>query len=567
MAPLDVSGEHRLRSENLAFDIDVWYPPLARHTFATTFLPLTREEAAAIVAYHDASWRSARAALTLAEVGVLEALEARIDEALASGTFVDGAFLRLCGRSPKDGEPTCPDRRAELRKGYERALQRLLAQGQPKDGNTRLAAVADTPSWLRVRSGADAMNLLLTSERVFVDMRDWLEHGEPEQIVLREWSDGFKLSSEFRCYVERGVLKAISQYDHHVMYQELQQQEPRQRIADALVAEWQKIKGCIETRDDSYCADFGVDTETGKAQLIELSPFRGCTGAALFSWAGTASAPLLRTEAREGMADLPLVGSDSRCVDETAVLRVRSAAVPGIESLVEANWDERWSEARHDAPQPFRELYTKAVGAMQEGSGARSKAFFAGGSVLVGGGLLFHYAMAALIFAGVCVLAAVTIAPRPEPPSLLFVYGTLKRGMHWHSKHLSRARYVCDVATAEPQTLVLGDCGVPLMLRNDDDGKKSAGKHVRGELFALDAHNLRGIDEYEGVGKGHYERESIRVALPSGKECQASCYFGVFAGSSAEQPATLAEFTAEHHEQYRAIEHIQVKQLHYLREE
>eukprot|EP01045_Picozoa_sp_COSAG04_P038512 COSAG04_NODE_10356_length_784_cov_1.039416_1_plen_146_part_10 len=146
MAPLDVSGEHRLRSENLAFDIDVWYPPLARHTFATTFLPLTREEAAAIVAYHDASWRSARAALTPAEVGVLEALEARIDEALASGTFVDGAFLRLCGRSPKDGEPTCPDRRAELRKGYERALQRLLAQGQPKDGNTRLAAVADTPS-------------------------------------------------------------------------------------------------------------------------------------------------------------------------------------------------------------------------------------------------------------------------------------------------------------------------------------------------------------------------------------------------------------------------------------
>ena len=132
--------------------------------------------------------------------------------------------------------------------------------------------------------------------------------------------------------------------------------------------------------------------------------------------------------------------------------------------------------------------------------------------MLVGGGLLFHYAMAALIFAGeyysatstnadaillctqtllfagVCVLAAVTIAPRPEPPSLLFVYGTLKRGMHWHSKHLSRARYVCDVATAEPQTLVLGDCGVPLMLRNDDDGKTSAGKHVRGELFALDAH-------------------------------------------------------------------------------
>lgn len=29
------------------------------------------------------------------------------------------------------------------------------------------------------------MNLLLTSERVYADMIDWLDYGEPEQIVLR----------------------------------------------------------------------------------------------------------------------------------------------------------------------------------------------------------------------------------------------------------------------------------------------------------------------------------------------------------------------------------------------
>ena len=30
---LAISSEHRLRSENLAFDFDVWYPPLAQFTF------------------------------------------------------------------------------------------------------------------------------------------------------------------------------------------------------------------------------------------------------------------------------------------------------------------------------------------------------------------------------------------------------------------------------------------------------------------------------------------------------------------------------------------------------
>jgi hypothetical protein len=37
-------------------------------------------------------------------------------------------------------------------------------------------------NWLRVTSGKDAMSLLLTSERVFADMIDWLHYGEPEQV-------------------------------------------------------------------------------------------------------------------------------------------------------------------------------------------------------------------------------------------------------------------------------------------------------------------------------------------------------------------------------------------------
>ena len=94
--------EHSLRSENLPFDIDVWYPALAAHTALTHFLPLTRAEARAIMHYHDASWRHSIPHLSLTDVRDLEALEARLDQELQHCAFsATGAFIRLCGRSPK----------------------------------------------------------------------------------------------------------------------------------------------------------------------------------------------------------------------------------------------------------------------------------------------------------------------------------------------------------------------------------------------------------------------------------------------------------------------------------
>ena len=53
----EFDSEHRLRSENLPFDIDVWYRPLARFTFPSLFIPLTRRAASAIVRNYDVAWR------------------------------------------------------------------------------------------------------------------------------------------------------------------------------------------------------------------------------------------------------------------------------------------------------------------------------------------------------------------------------------------------------------------------------------------------------------------------------------------------------------------------------
>lgn len=51
-----------------------------------------------------------------------------------------------------------------------------------------------------------------------------------------------------------------------------------------MVREWLNVNDSIETIDGSYCVDFGVDMKQGSARLIELSPFRPCSGSAPFAW-------------------------------------------------------------------------------------------------------------------------------------------------------------------------------------------------------------------------------------------------------------------------------------------
>lgn len=166
---LQIGSEHRLRSENLPFDIDVWYPTLEQFTFPTEFLPLARAEAVAILHYQDARFNERRL-LTAKDVEILRALERRIESVLQQ-KFPDGAFLRLCGRSPKEGIPL--DRQGVIDR-YNAELKKLLDEGEQLTANTKLRAIART-NWLRVGSGADAMSLLLTSERVFADLHDWIE--------------------------------------------------------------------------------------------------------------------------------------------------------------------------------------------------------------------------------------------------------------------------------------------------------------------------------------------------------------------------------------------------------
>jgi hypothetical protein len=169
--------------------IDVWYPRLKAFTFDTVFLPLTCGEGAAMVHAYDDAWRHRPGRETSAlDVRLLQRLEARIAQALDRSPFWDEetgtrvpAFLRLCGRSPKDGEPH--DRgavwssylqnldgvRAELSQYQLRPQSALAAvetfgkEALTDEGNAMLIAISRTPT-LCITSAPKAISLHSSSE-------------------------------------------------------------------------------------------------------------------------------------------------------------------------------------------------------------------------------------------------------------------------------------------------------------------------------------------------------------------------------------------------------------------
>ncbi len=281
--PGGMLGERLLRAENLAFDCDVWYPRVREFTFRSHFMPLKRREAAAIVRFYQFANNIAPAQCDASDVDVLRQLQGRLQAALDAHFPGAPAFVRMCGRSPKDGDPLRPQ---AVLDAYTGVREGLVAAGAADDVNTRLLAIAHT-SVLRVTDGADTLALLLTSERVFSDLRDWLAWGEPEQVVFREWEPAMTYDFEFRVFVCGGAVTAISQYDHYGVYPHLAPM--RDRIQAALLAFWARVHPHVG--QDRYVADFAFlpggrpgGPPDDRVVLIEISPFMTCTGTAMFSW-------------------------------------------------------------------------------------------------------------------------------------------------------------------------------------------------------------------------------------------------------------------------------------------
>jgi gamma-glutamylcyclotransferase (GGCT)/AIG2-like uncharacterized protein YtfP len=108
--------------------------------------------------------------------------------------------------------------------------------------------------------------------------------------------------------------------------------------------------------------------------------------------------------------------------------------------------------------------------------------------------------------------------------TLVFVYGTLKRGSSNHS-HLAGQEFMGTARTVPGYTLFNLD-GYPGMVRQEGDLDG-----VKGEVWSVDDACLAALDELEGVSEGLYRREAVPLAAP-------------FAERSVEAYLYLREFHA-----------------------
>jgi gamma-glutamylaminecyclotransferase len=91
--------------------------------------------------------------------------------------------------------------------------------------------------------------------------------------------------------------------------------------------------------------------------------------------------------------------------------------------------------------------------------------------------------------------------------TLLFVYGTLKRGCSNHVQ-LAGQTYIGPARTQPGYRLFdLGGYPGIVAVSEDRDG-------VTGEIWAVDADALRRLDAFEGVHEGLYRREAIPLQAP-----------------------------------------------------
>jgi len=102
--------------------------------------------------------------------------------------------------------------------------------------------------------------------------------------------------------------------------------------------------------------------------------------------------------------------------------------------------------------------------------------------------------------------------------SLVFVYGTLKRGFGNHHL-LSESRFVGQAVTKEKYSLY--EAGIPFVIENEPVS------HISGEVYAVDEKTLARLDCLEGH-PDWYCRKSVDVSVNTsqgGQMLEAWIYF------------------------------------------
>ena len=272
--------DHKYRHQNMSVDMDVWYPFLKSITFKTYFIPLKYREAEAVLNFNYFKNKGKKEKFTKEDIEILKNLEKKVDHYFETHEDLkNGAMFRLSGRSGKDMDYYDNKKIYGL---YEENIEKVAKEyGTDKtDINTKYVAITTLMNRFKVNSGKDVLNVLLTSERLFLDLKDWLNHGGREQMILRVWDDSLCSNREFRAFIQNNELKAICQDERYACFKNMVENKD---LYEKLVNEYFKKALQPLMKIPNYVADFCI-LKNNEVKLIEFSPFLRCTSACLFRW-------------------------------------------------------------------------------------------------------------------------------------------------------------------------------------------------------------------------------------------------------------------------------------------
>lgn len=104
---------------------------------------------------------------------------------------------------------------------------------------------------------------------------------------------------------------------------------------------------------------------------------------------------------------------------------------------------------------------------------------------------------------------------------LLFVYGTLKRGLPNHASLPPDLTYLAAARTRNVLPLVVGPNGVPFLLALPD---QPGAFRVVGELYTVPSTCWAVLDAFEGTASHFYQRIEVAVEVEKGGSCVAWAY-------------------------------------------
>lgn len=314
------------KTVHFACDFDRWYPKLQSFTFPSEILPISPKLAQAMISFYRLSLDD-KQILTAKDIALLKQLEIDIEkimQRLMASHSAGGIFVRMSNRSPKDGNPLLEE---NVLNGMPHYQQELAKQGG-NDSNAKMIAYCSVQtSLLRCTTARQAMNLLLTSERVHIDLNlalDCMQASKADKwstsIILREWNNKIRQEFEFRAFVNDGKLTAISQYNHYCKFDwsHINLEDIKTRI----IAAFLKVHPHVGL--NNYIIDFAVTAD--EVYVIELNPFDKTTGACMYNW----------------QVDSDLL--HGRTSSPETPLKIRTELLPDLDKLITSEVEPELSE-------------------------------------------------------------------------------------------------------------------------------------------------------------------------------------------------------------------------------